>query len=88
MLENFSLGTYLLLVDYTSRLWREGKARLGSEVAGIFQRLGTSAEFWEIRLKKLFARPRLIGSHFAADRERLRQLAATKGVHHLDNLVS
>jgi hypothetical protein len=88
MLENFSLGTYLLLVDYSSRLWREGKARLGSEVAGIFQRLGTSAEFWETRLKKLFARQRLIGSHFAADRDRLRQLAVTKGVHHLDNLVS
>ena len=88
MLEGLSLGSYLLLVDYTSRLCRNGKARVSAEVAGIFERLGTSAEFWEQRLKKLFARPRLLGSYFATDRERLRQLAAQRGVHHLDNLVS
>lgn len=88
MLENFSLGTYLLLVDFSSRLSREGKARVSPEVAGIFQRLGTSAEFWSGQLAKLFSRERLLGSHFASDRERLRELARSKGAHHLDNLVS
>jgi hypothetical protein len=88
MLENFSLGTYLLLMNYTSRLAREGKARVGPEVAGIFQRLGTSAEFWSGRLQAMFGRQRLLGSHFAADRSRLRDVAARKGRHHLDNLIA
>jgi hypothetical protein len=87
MLENFSLGSYLLLVDYTSRLCRNGKARVSREVAGILERLGTSADFWEQRLKKLFAKSRLLGSYFGTDRERLRQRAACRGVHHLDSLV-
>jgi REP element-mobilizing transposase RayT len=88
MLENFSLGTYFLLVDYSSRLWREGKARVGPEVAGIFERLGTSPEFWADQLKQLLGRPRLLGSHFTADRNRLREVARRKGVHHLDNLIA
>jgi hypothetical protein len=58
------------------------------EVAGILDRLGSSAEFWEQRLKKLFSRSRLLGSYFATDRERLRLLAARRGVHHLGNLFA
>jgi REP element-mobilizing transposase RayT len=87
MLEGFSLGSYLLLVDYTSRLWREGKARVSPELAGIFDRLGTSSEYWDFRLKKLLGTRRLLGSHFASSRDRLRDLAASKGLHHLDNVV-
>ncbi len=87
MLENFSLGSYLLLVDYTSRLCRTGKARVSREVACIMDRLGTSAEYWEQRLKSLFAKSRLMGSYFAASRDRLRELARRKGLHHLDNAV-
>jgi REP element-mobilizing transposase RayT len=87
MLENFSLGSYLLLVDYTSRLCRPGKARLSGEVAGIFERLGTRAEFWEARIKALFGKPRIMGSYFAVDRQRLRELARRKGRHHLDNAI-
>ena len=88
MLDGFSLGSYLLLVDYTSRLCRNGKARLSRELAGIFERLGTSSEFWGHRLKNLFAKSRLLGSYFATDRDRLRELAARRGVHHLDNLIA
>ena len=88
MLDGFSLGSYLLLVDYTSRLCRNGKARVSGEVAGILERLGTSAELWSHRMKKLFARSRLIGSYFATDPSRLRELAEQRGVHHLNNLVA
>jgi REP element-mobilizing transposase RayT len=88
MLAGFSLGSYLLLVDYTSRLCREGKARVSREVTGILARLDSSAEFWEQRLKKMFARSRLLGSYFATDRQRLQDLAAQRGLHHLDNLVT
>jgi hypothetical protein len=44
MIEGFSLGSYLLLVDYTWRHFREGKARLSREVAEILERIGTTAE--------------------------------------------
>ena len=40
MLEGFSLGHYLLLVDYTGRLIREGKAAISAELAGILERTG------------------------------------------------
>jgi hypothetical protein len=35
MLEEFSLGNYLLLVDDTGRLFREGKAVISAEVSAI-----------------------------------------------------
>ena len=53
MLEGFSLGSYLLLVDYTGRLFRDGKAAISAELAGILERLGSSAESWWARLEKL-----------------------------------
>ncbi len=87
MLESFSLGSYLLLVDYTGRLVRQGKARISSEVAGILERLGTSAEFWGDRLQKMLAKTRLFGNYFATARKRLREVAQQRGLHHLDNAV-
>lgn len=88
MLEGFSLGSYLLLVDYTSRLCRQGKARVSREVASILDRLGTSADAWGHRIQRLFEKTRLLGSYFCTDRERLRELARKRGVHHLDNLAA
>jgi hypothetical protein len=85
MLEGFSLGSYLALVDYTGRLFREGKAAISAELSGIFARLGSSAESWWARLEKL-SRGRLLGRFFAASRERLRSVAARLGVHHLAHL--
>lgn len=87
LLEGFSLGSYLLLVDYTSRLHREGKASVSAHVTGIMERLGTSAEIWGARLRKLMGSARLNGNHFSSTRDRLRDLAQQKGVHHLDNVV-
>jgi hypothetical protein len=85
MLEGFSLGSFLLLVDYTGRLFREGKAAISRKLSGIFDRLGSSAESWWARLEKL-SRGRLLGRFFAASRARLRETAARLGVHHLANL--
>ena len=85
MLEGFSLGSYLLLVDYTGRLFRDGKAAISAELSGILDRLGSSAESWRARLEKLSS-GRLLGRFFAASRERLREVAARLGVHHLANL--
>ena len=85
MLEGFSLGNYLLLVDYTGRLFRTGKPTISRELSGILERIGSSAESWWARLEKL-SRGRLLGRFFAATRERLREVARGLGVHHLANL--
>jgi hypothetical protein len=85
MLEGFSLGNYLLLVEYTGRLFREGKAAISSELAGILERIGSTSETWWARIEKL-TKGRLLGRFFATTRARLRETAARLGVHHLANL--
>jgi hypothetical protein len=44
MILGFSLGSYVKLVDYTGRLFREGKASISAELAEIFERLGRNAQ--------------------------------------------
>jgi len=85
MIEGFSLGNYLLLVDYTGRLFREGKAAISRELAGIFERLGTMAETWQARLQKL-TKGRLLGRFFAASRKRLQEVAGRLGLRRVSNL--
>jgi REP element-mobilizing transposase RayT len=85
MIEGFSLGSYLLLVEYTARLFRDGKATISRKLTGIFDRLGTSAENWWSRLEKL-SNGRLLGRFLASKRERLREVARDLGLHHLANL--
>jgi hypothetical protein len=85
MLAGFTLGNYLMLVEHTGRLVREGKASISAELAGIFERLGTSAEVWQERLMKLRG-GRLLGRFLSAGRERLKAAANHLGVQHLANL--
>ena len=85
MVEGFTLGSYLLLVDYTGRLFRAGKGAISSELASVFARLGSDAESWSARLLKLSG-GRLLGRFFAASRPRLREVAERLGLHHLANL--
>jgi hypothetical protein len=85
MLEGFPLGSYLMLVDYTGRLFRDGKATISAELSGILERLGSSVESWRARLEKLKT-GRLLGRFFAASRARLREVAQRLGVRHLANL--
>jgi hypothetical protein len=87
MLEGFSLGSYLLLVDYSGRLFREGKAMISREVAAIFERIGTTAETWQARLEKL-SEGRLLGRFLAASRQRLREVTQRLGLRRAVNLAS
>jgi hypothetical protein len=87
MVEGLSVGNYLLLVDYSGRLFREGKAMISREVAAIFERLGATAETWQARLEKLRKGP-LMGRFFAASRQRLRDVAARLGLRRAVNLGS
>ena len=44
MMQGFSLGSYVQLVDYTGRIFRQGKASISAELAGIFERIGCRAK--------------------------------------------
>jgi hypothetical protein len=86
MLEGFSLGSYFLLVDYTGRRYRKGKAAFSAELAGILDRLGSNAESWRARMDRLRS-GRLFGRFFAASRERLREVAARLDVRRVANMA-
>jgi hypothetical protein len=73
------------LVDYTTRMFREGKATISAELSGILERLGSDAQRLWSRLEKL-SMGRLLGRFFAASPERLREVARGLGVRHLANL--
>ncbi len=79
MLQGFLLGSYVQLVDYTGRLFRQGKASISAELAGIFERLGCSAQSWQNRMEKL-RDGRLLGRFFATTRAKLREIAERLGV--------
>jgi hypothetical protein len=85
MIPGFSLGSYINLVDFTGRLFREGKAAISTELAGIFERLGCSAQSWQIQIKKLSG-DRLVGRFFAASRAKLQEIGERIGVRHPVNL--
>jgi hypothetical protein len=74
-----------LVLDYTGRLFRAGKAAISAELAGIFDRLAIRAETWRIRLEKLHT-GRLFGRFFASNRERLKQQAGRLGMRSVWNL--
>ncbi len=86
MLAGFSLGSYFLLVDYTGRLFRNGKAAISVALAGVFDRLGFSVEKWTSRLETL-RNGRLLGRFFAGSRAKLQGLARKLQVRHLVNLA-
>jgi hypothetical protein len=81
MLKCISLGSDLLVVDYTGRLFREDKAAISAEVLGILHRVGITLEEWQARLERL-RHGRLFGRFVAGSRARLREVADRMGVHH------
>jgi hypothetical protein len=90
MLPGLSLPKYLLLVDETARMYRDGKARLDAAVAPILERLGTTVELWQqnlMQLKATFACRKLTGRVLATSREVLSQAAQQFRLHHLVNLA-
>jgi hypothetical protein len=86
MFEGLSLGSYMLVVDYTGRLFRDGKATISTELACIFDRLGSNASMWRARLERL-RESRLLGRFLAVSRDRLREVATRVGVSRVVNLA-
>jgi hypothetical protein len=85
MLEGFTLGNYLMLVEATGRMLRDGKAAITAEATDILDRIGSSADAWTARMHRLRG-ARLLGRVFASSRERLRVTAERLGVSRLANL--
>ena len=85
MRSGFTLGQYVMLVEYTGRVLRNGKAAISADVADVFARLGCTPETWGVRLEKLTG-GRLLGRFLAASRDRLRELAGKLSVRHLANV--
>jgi hypothetical protein len=81
-----ALGSYAKLVDYTGRLFRQGKASISAELAGIFERLNCSTQSWHKRMERLGG-DRLLGRFFASTRAKLREIGERPGVRHLVNLM-
>ena len=71
LIETFSLGSYMLLVDYTARLFRNNKANMAQGTKEIFDRLGTQSEFWGDRILKMLKSIDLRGTFFAGQSENL-----------------
>ncbi len=86
MLEHLSLGTYLQVVDYTSRLVRTGKARVAKPVIELFDRLGTTAELWEHHIQRMFSGGKMTGVTYSFHREKLKKAAEYRGRQHVANL--
>ena len=86
LLDGFSLGSYLLLLDETSRIIRPGKAHVNPEADALLERLGTTREAWVETITCLFSRPYPLGVAFAFDRDKLRDAAKKRGRHHVANL--
>ena len=74
------------LVEYTGRLFRHGKASNSAELAGIFERIGCSAQSWQSRMEKL-RDGRLLGRFFATTRAKLREIAERLGMQRPVNVV-
>jgi len=85
MIEGFSLGNYVLLVDYTARLYPEEKATLSRELAEILDRLKSRVDQWQARLEKL-RQGTLLGRFFATSRQRLREVAERLGLRRVPNV--
>ena len=86
MIAGFTLSAYLRLLDWSSRVFRRGKARVSREVQSILKRLGTSPDVWRARLQMLMGREQLLGVAFASSRDRLKQAAGHRGCQRLANL--
>jgi hypothetical protein len=89
LLAGLTLPQYLEVLDDTARMQRDGKAQLGAATAGILQRLCTTVAQWTAAIASLNSEGgRLRGVYFSLSRERLREAAASRGCHHVDNLNS
>ena len=83
---NNHLHLLLRLDPEVAQSWSDsGRASISAELAGVFVRLGCSAQSWQIQIEKLRG-DRLQGRFFAASRAKLREIGERLGVRRLVKL--
>ena len=87
MLEKFTVGNYLLLVEYTGRLFRQGKARISDEIREIFERLETSFEKWIDLVNRMLQAKSLRGRCFAGAEGGLNSIKPNRLTANAINLI-
>ncbi len=85
LFETFPLGCYLVLIDYVSRMRREGRVSLDSEACEILQRIGATSDCWGVQMRSLMS-GRCLGRFLASERSTLRSVAQKVGVKRVANL--
>lgn len=80
MVGTFSLGSYVLLVEYTGRLFRNGKARISAGARDVLERIGSSPEFWFARIEKMLKTNQLRGCFFASKTEVMHDTTKKRGM--------
>ncbi len=85
MLDGFTLGNYLMLVEHTGRMLRDGKALISAEISDILARIGSSAEAWQHSIQRLRGE-RLIGRFVSSSREVLKTTAQRLGLARIVNV--
>jgi hypothetical protein len=75
-----------LVSGFPGRNFRQGKASISAELAGIFERLGCSASCWQNRMKRL-RDGRLLGRFLATTRAKLREIAERLGMQRTVNVA-
>jgi hypothetical protein len=81
----FSFAPLRLCVRFDR--FSRGQAAISAELAGIFERLGCSAQSWQARLEKPDGH-RLLGRFFASSGATLREIRERLGVRQVVNLAS
>jgi hypothetical protein len=78
LMPGLTLSCYCRLIDWTSRLAREGKAHVPESVASIFDRLHAAPDEWAAMVAPLLTGAKRTGSHFGGA-ARLTEAARTHG---------
>ena len=61
MFLGFTLKSYLELVEWSSRIYRNGKARLSQEAVGLLDRLPIPAAAWATELRRMLDESKTTG---------------------------
>jgi len=66
LMPGLTLSCYCRLIDWTSRVVRDGKAHVPEALDSIFARLQAGPDSWGLTVSRLFALPKTAGNHFGS----------------------
>jgi len=78
LMPGLTFSCYCRLIDWASRVVRDGKAHVPASVDSIFDRLHADPVVWGATVSRLLAQPKRTGSHFGSP-ARLTEAARVHG---------